>query len=47
MRLIYLCTECGQAITIYSGEPIGIPFARLPEAVATAADHHACKTQDP
>ena len=40
--LNYVCDKCKKRIVLYKGDPIGIPFARLPEAVAEALAHE-CK----
>jgi len=43
-HLLYYCERCQLTVTIYRGDPIAIPFGRLPQAVAEVIDHD-CKEQ--
>jgi hypothetical protein len=47
MKLIYQCQKCHATITIYQGDPVGLPFAKLPAAIAEAMQHRHTETKKP
>ena len=38
-HIIYYCETCRKTFTLWHGNPIGIPFGRLPDLTAQVIDH--------